>query len=69
MILDGVFKVLGNLSGWFSPEQRTKAKREKRELLKKEIRKIKKQPWTLELAKKMERLENELEKINASLGS
>jgi len=69
MAIDSILKVIGNLSGWFSPEHRAKAKREKRDILKKEIRKIKKQTWTPELAKKLERLENELAKINASLGS
>ena len=68
-MIDAILRIAANISGWFSPEQRAKAKREKRSAIKKELRQLKKRKWTPELGKKMERLQNELEKINASLGS
>jgi hypothetical protein len=68
-MLDAIFKILAAVAGWFSPEQRTKAKRERREAIKKEIRRLKRLECTEEISRKIERLQNELEKINDSLGA
>ena len=68
-MISSILKIVGNISGWFSPERRDKAKREKREAIKKELRKLKRRKWSVEIAQKVVRLERELEKIENSLGA
>jgi len=69
MWLEKLLKICGDLSGWITPERREKAWREKREIIKKDLRKIKRRVWTTQLAKKVEKLEKQLKKLNLRLGS
>lgn len=69
MGFSAIFDIVNKVMSWFTPEQRAKSKREKREILKKEITKLKRLKCTDERAKKLKKLEDELEKINNSLGA
>ena len=69
VLVVGLLTFLGNISKWWTPERRAKAKREKRSRLKKELRKLKRRKWNPKLAKRVEKLENAIEKINDSLGA
>jgi hypothetical protein len=59
----------GAVFGWFSPEQRAKAKRAKLEALKEEREKIMKKPNTPELAKRIQKIDIEITVIDRDLRS
>lgn len=69
MAVSDIFGIFNKVMEWFTPGKVEQRKRARRTALEKEIRKLKKQKWTPELSQKMEKLENELEKINNSLGA
>jgi uncharacterized FlaG/YvyC family protein len=68
-MLSAIFELLNKIFSWFTPERRDKAKRELRTQIEKTLRQLKKQKWTPELARKVEKLEEKLEKINNSLSA
>lgn len=68
-MLSAIFELLNKIFSWFTPERIDKGKRELRTQIEKELRQLKKLKWTPELARKVEKLEEKLEKINNSLGA
>lgn len=68
-ILDGLFKIGGNISGWFTPERRDKSKREKRKKLERKIKDLKNKECTPEIAKKVRAYEKKLQILNDSIGA
>jgi len=68
-MINSILKIIEVIAGWFSPERRDKRLRARREEIKKELRQLKKQKWSCALGKKVEKLENELEKINNTLSA
>ena len=63
-------KWLGDITGWFSVEQREKKKRVKRDALKIERRKLLKQrPTTVQITKRIMKIDDELEVIERDLGN
>jgi len=58
-----------DITGWFSPEQRMKQKRIKRDALKKEREEVMKQKCTYATVKRVQAIDEELEKIERDLGN
>ena len=68
-MLTAILRIIANLSGWWSPERSDKRLRAKKKEIEKELRALKRQPWSYSSSKKVERLENELQKIIDKLSS
>ena len=66
---EAIGKVIGWFTDYFSPERKEKRLRTRREEIKKELRQLKKQEWSEALSRKVEKLEEELDKINNILGA
>lgn len=64
-----IFKIISNISGHFTPERMDKSKRTRRTNIENQLRKLKRKKWNVKIARKVETLEKELQKINISLGS
>jgi len=58
-----------DFTGWFSPEQRMKAKRIKKEKLKEERKKIMKLPSTPKRVKRVAKIDKQLEAIMRDLSN
>ena len=58
-----------DITGWFSPEQRMKAKRIKKEKLKEERKRLMKGPSTPDSVKRVTKIDKELEAIMRDLSN
>ena len=59
----------GSILAWFSPEERMKQKRIKRDALNEERQKLIDGACTLQSIKRVEKIDEELKKINRDLGN
>lgn len=62
-------KALDAVLGWFSPEQRAKAKRSKLEALKNERVEIMKKPCTVKTTERVQEIDKQIEAIDRDLRS